>query len=129
MKPLTILLVLLSACTMRTYDCDVTDIEAEATREIVLDGFPDVADVFDNMDVFCVEDTDTFQACARAGYEHTEACTSWMPNGPYRGRVYLDLGEEDFDALMLHEAQHWHLMLENTDEGCPTHDAACGWKE
>jgi hypothetical protein len=129
MKPLTILLLLLSACTMRTYDCDVTDIEAEATREIVLEEFPDVENVFDGMDVFCVEDTDTFQTCARAGYEHTEGCTAWLGSGPYRGRVYLDLDEEDFDALMLHEAQHWHLMLVHDDDGCPTHEAACGWKE
>ena len=126
MKPFTILLLLLSACTMRTYDCDEVDVEL--TREVVLDEYPDVADTFDGMDVFCVEDTDTFQTCARAGYAETEACTAWVGSDLSRGRVYVDF-DEDFDAVLLHEAQHWHLMLVNDDDGCPTHEAACGWKD
>jgi len=128
MKPLTILLLLLSACTMRTYDCDVTADEVEATRAQAVARWPDVAAVFDRMDVHCVDDTDTFQTCARAGYSHTEGCTMWLGNGPYRGKMFHDV-DEDFTAATLEKAQHWHLMLFNGDEGCPTHEAACGWKE
>lgn len=129
MKPLTILLLLLTSCTMRTYDCDVDDDEVEATRAQVVDRWPDVAGVYDRMDIYCVDDTDTFQTCGRAGYEHTEACTAWPGAWPYRGRAYFDLGDETFNGLVHHEAQHWHLMLLNNDDGCPTHEAACGWKD
>ena len=128
MKPLTILLLLLASCTMRTNDCDVSDADVEETRATVVEAFPDVVDVFDRMDVYCVDDTDTFQACGRAGYSETEACTAWLGSGSYRGRTFIDAGE-NFEASIAHEAQHWHLMLVNNDDGCPTHEAACGWKD
>lgn len=127
MMRLLLPLLLLSSCQARTFDCGVVDVEA--ARVLVADEYPDVVDVYDRMDFFCVDDTDTFQTCARGGYEHTESCMMWPGAGPYRGKTYLDLGGETFDALVMHEAQHWHLMLLNGDDGCPTHDAACGWRE
>ena len=123
MMRLILPLLLLSSCTMRTFDCGVVDVEG--TRKVVLDEYPDVADTFDRMDVYCVDDVSTFQTCQS---DNVEACTAWIGNGPYRGRVYMDLGE-DFDAVLLHEAQHWHLMELNNDDGCPSHEAACGWKD
>lgn len=127
MKHLVALLLLASSCSARTFDCGVVDIEV--TRQLVGDEWPDVLEVFDRMDFFCKDDTDTFQTCGRAGYEHTEACTAWPGAWPYRGRAYLNLSDEDFEDLVMHEAQHWHLMLANGDDGCPTHEAECGWKD
>lgn len=116
-------LLLLSSCTMRTFDCDEVDVEL--TREVVVEAYPDVAEVFDRMDVHCAEDTDTFQTCRG---EHTEGCTLWLGSGPYRGKMIHDL-DEDFTAATLEKAQHWHLMLLNNDDGCPSHEAACGWED
>jgi hypothetical protein len=125
MRHLVALLLLASSCSARTFDCGAVDIEV--TRQLVGDEWPDVLDVFDRMDFFCKDDTDTFQTCARAGYTRTEGCTAWLGNGPYRGRTYLD-SDEDFAASVLEKAQHWHLMLANGDDGCPTHEAECGWE-
>lgn len=126
MMRLLLLLTLLSSCTMRTFDCG--DVDVEETRAVVVEAYPDVAEVFDSMDVFCVDDTNTFQTCATAGYSRTEGCTRGIGLGPHRGRMYMDTAE-DFDAMVMHEAQHWHLMQLNNDDGCPSHDAACGWKD
>jgi len=121
--PLLLLLLLATSCEMRTFDCGVVDIET--TRDVVVAEYPDVAGVFDGMDVYCVDDTDTFQACRG---EHTEGCTMWLGRGPYRGKMFHDV-DEPFVASVLEKAQHWHLMLANGDDGCPTHEAACGWKD
>ena len=121
------ILLLAASCSTQTYDCG--DVDVEATRVLIVDAYPDVVDIYDRMDIYCREDTDTFQTCGRAGYEHTEACTAWPGiGGPYRGRMYLDLGDEGFSDLVMHEAQHWHLQ-EASDDDCPTHTAACGWKD
>lgn len=116
-------LLLLSSCTMRTFDCG--DVDVEETRAVVVEAYPDVAEVFDRMDVFCVDDTDTYGTCRG---EHTEGCTMWIGGGPYRGKMFHD-NDEDFTAATFEKAQHWHLMLVNGDDGCPTHEAACGWKD
>ena len=126
MMRLLVPLLLLSSCTMRTFDCGVVDVEE--TRAIVVEAYPDVAEVFDRMDVFCKADTNTFQTCATAGYSRTEGCTRGIGLGPHRGRAFHDL-DEDFTTATLEKAQHWHLMLVNGDDGCPTHEAACGWKD
>lgn len=123
MMRLVPLLLLATSCEMRTFDCGVVDVEE--TRAVVVAEYPDVADVFDRMDVFCVEDTDTFQTCRGV---HTEGCTLWLGSGPYRGKMFHDV-DEDFTASVLEKAQHWHLMRINGDDGCPTHEAACGWKD
>lgn len=115
--------LLFCSCTMRTFDCDATDADVEATRAQVVDRWPDVAEVFDRMDVHCVDDTDTFQTCRG---EHTEGCTMWLGNGPYRGKMFHD-NDEPFAESVIEKAQHWHLMLLNGDDGCPSHDSACGW--
>jgi hypothetical protein len=128
MMRLILPLLFLSSCQARTFDCGVVDVEV--TRVLVVDEYPDVAEVFDRMDIFCKDSTDTFQTCAAAGYEHTESCTRGIGLGPHRGRMYADKNaDETLTELVMHEAQHWHLMLVNSDEGCPTHDAACGWSE
>ncbi len=121
LKKTSILVLLLGSCTAQTFDCGVVDIEA--ARVIVADKYPDAVDVFDRMDFFCVDDTDTFQTCRG---EHTEACTMWIGSGPYRGKTFID-ASENFEASIAHEAQHWHLMLLNNDDGCPSHSSACGW--
>jgi hypothetical protein len=118
--------LLFCSCTMRTFDCDVTVDDVEATRAQVVARWPDVAEVFDRMDVYCVDDTNTFQTCATAGYARTEGCTMWLGNGPYRGKMFHDNGEP-FTESVIEKAQHWHLMLLNGDDGCPSHQSACGW--
>lgn len=119
---------LAASCGARAIECGVVDLEV--TRTLVADEYPDVLDVYDRMDFFCKEDTNTFQTCARSGHSRTEGCTVWPGAGPYRGRTYLDLGDEEFTPLVLHEAQHWHLERNDPEnEGCPSHDEACGWSE
>jgi hypothetical protein len=128
MMRLILPMLLLSSCQARTFDCGVVDVEA--TRAQVVARWPDVAEVFDRMDIYCVDDTNTFQTCATAGYARTESCTRGIGLGPHRGRMYADKNAaEGLTALVIHEAQHWHLMLVHDDDGCPTHDAACGWKD
>lgn len=124
-----IAMLMLTSCTMSTDHCDVSLEDLNETRAEVARQYPDAIDVFDRMDVYCVDDTDTVDTCGTAGYEHTEACTMWLGSGPYRGKVFLDLSADDFDDLIMHEAQHWYLMELNGDDGCPTHEAACGWKD
>jgi hypothetical protein len=124
-----VVLALASSCaTMRTFDCGVGAADVEGVRAQVASQYPDALEIFDRMDVFCVDDTNTFQTCGRAGYRRTEGCTAWIGGGPYRGRMHMDL-DEDFASMIMHEAQHWHLMQLNGDDGCPTHEAACGWKD
>lgn len=127
MMRLLLLLLLATSCTMRTFDCG-DDVDVDTTRAIVVEAYPDVAEVFDRMDVFCKDDTNTFQTCATAGYSRTEGCTRGIGLGPHRGRAFHD-NDEDFTSATLEKAQHWHLMLVNGDEGCPSHEAACGWKD
>jgi hypothetical protein len=125
MRLLIVLFALLfSSCVARTYDCG--DVDVEVARVLVLDEYPDVVDVYDRMDFYCVADTNTFQTCARAGYSRTEGCTLWLGSGPYRGKTVID-SSEPFTVSVMHEAQHWHLMQLNGDEGCPSHQSACGW--
>lgn len=123
MKFLLLPLLFATSCTMRTFDCG--DVDVEETRAVVVETYPDVGEVFDRMDVHCHRETDTFQTCRG---EHTEGCTLWLGSGPYRGKMIHDL-DEDFTTATLEKAQHWHLMLANGDDGCPTHEAACGWKD
>lgn len=127
MKRLILPLLLLTSCTTRTFDCGVVDVEE--TRALIVDEHPDVVDIYDRMDIYCREDTDTYSTCGRAGYTHTEACTAWPGiGGPYRGKMFLDLGDESFGDLVMHEVQHWHLQKATGDD-CPTHEAVCGWKD
>ena len=120
------ILLLATSCSTQTYDCG--DVDVEATRVLIVDAYPDVVDIYDRMDIYCREDTDTVQTCGLAGYKHTEGCTMWLGGGPYRGKMFHDI-DEDFSTSVLEKAQHWHLMRVNGDNGCPTHEAACGWKD
>lgn len=117
--------MVLAACEpVRLYDC--VDDGADEAIAAAVERWPDVADVSSRLDVFCVDDTTTFQTCGRALAADPVACTAWIGGGPYRARVYVD-DDVSVSAALTHEAQHWHLMLINGDEGCPSHDAACGW--
>jgi hypothetical protein len=122
---LALIVVVLASCeAVRLYYCD-DDGAAEALAAAA-ERWPETADVSQRLDVFCVADATTFQTCGRALAADPVACTAWLGGGPYRARVYVD-DDVSVSAALTHEAQHWHLMMLNGDEGCPSHDAACGW--
>ena len=123
----TLAFLIAASCGTRTYDC-VDDGLDEALAE-ACERWPETCDVGERLDVFCKDDVDTFQTCGRSEAENIKACTVWLGGGPYRARMYV-LNGESLRAAATHEAQHWHLELTDPEnEGCPTHEAACGWSE
>lgn len=94
------------------------DGEAEAALQAIAEARPEVADIADRMQVFCVDDTTG--GCLR----DVDGCTVGIGSTLAPGRMVARHGVP-LDALVRHEAEHWYLWPTGA---CPSHDKSCGWR-
>lgn len=107
------------------FDCD----QAFAVRamDAAVAQWPDVGDVVDRLDVFCLPrgDVQSYSYCGRAKANDVDACLMWIGSDLGRARIYI-ADDAPVGAALLHELQHAHLW---DDGGCPTHEESCGWED
>lgn len=106
----------LSSCSPHP-GCDVDDVSEALARVVTVQ--PDLIDVVDRMQVFCVDDTATLSRCIR----DVDACTRWIGSPTTQGRTYAHHRVPVGNAIA-HEAEHWRQMA---DGDCLSHGAECGF--
>lgn len=93
--------------------------------------WPDVADISDRTDVFCVS-RDQLLSVSRCGMSTVRkdtmtSCAMWPgTSAAHRGRIYI---QNDVDAAKgsLHEISHLRPKTWKDPSGCQEHEASCGW--
>jgi hypothetical protein len=125
-KVLTLLfLVFASSCGVRTFDCE----NGVDGLDMAVEFMSPYAETTTNwLDIFCdtEESLSSITKCGRSPAAHVEACLMWAGGPGGAARIYVSQ-EEDTALSVCHELGHARPVVWNTESGCPTHTADCGW--